>query len=484
MNKIKYIISSVIFALCFAATPAFAAIDDYSHYWSFDDATGRSVADTGGMNGVIMGSSTGLGWAGGKSGTSLGMDGLLGESVALPDNFLSGSEGSLSVWFRIEELSDRNVIFSGKSTTDSNIYVMLSVDPEGRPQVTWRTVSAGVDHKVQGVTILNRNEWYNLVLTASSNTYKIYVNGQNIELAGENIGRWFPDLTNQVLSYRIGASEANPLIGSWNGMLDELKLYNRVLSQEDVDALYIVGNSGTPTVPMAKRPTLSFKTSLETVSLGGAVTLTWDSLQTNLCTASGGWSGIVPVSGTRVIENIQQDSVYMLICSGEGGKIEGEIRVLLQTKTTEGAAIEGNPISTTNVVEVPLTSNTTGVVASSFARNLRLGDSGADVMKLQEFLRNLGFLKIENLTTYFGTMTKAALIQFQLKNSVPGTGFFGPMTRNQMHLSRVPQTTSPQAQNSGSTNSMSQEEMNMKIVELLNLVSELQKQLAALRGGN
>ena len=46
------------------------------------------------QNGVLTGSSTGFGWASGKVGTALGMDGVSGEGIALPNAFLTGSQGS------------------------------------------------------------------------------------------------------------------------------------------------------------------------------------------------------------------------------------------------------------------------------------------------------------------------------------------------------------------------------------------------------
>lgn len=256
----KKIIKAGLVGICFGALligaqTAFAITNDEANYWNFDDAGGRSISDTkGGQNGVMVGSSTGMGWASGKKGTALGMDGAVGTGIALPNGFLLGSQGSISVWFRMNELSDGNVIFSGKSTSDNNIFVLLSVDYEGRPQILFRTDPTSANRKAQGGAILNKNEWYHLVLVATGQTYRMYVNGEEKVITGENIGRWFPDLTNQTLSYRIGVSEANPLPGSWNGMIDELRIYSRALTGYEVTALYDEGNAGVPDVPLSVRP--------------------------------------------------------------------------------------------------------------------------------------------------------------------------------------------------------------------------------------
>ena len=236
-------IGAIVSSLFLIAVPAYATTD-HTNYFSFEEGTGRSVGDTGGQNGAMYGTSQGFGWASGKVGTALGMDATANTGVALPNSALSGSQGTISAWFKMNELADGNVIFSGKSTTDNNIFVALSIDYQGRPQLLFRTDPSGVNRKVQIGAVLNKNEWYHLVLVASGSHYRAFVNGEEKIISGENIGRWFPDFTNQVLSYRIGASEANPLVGSWNGYLDEMRIYNRVLSPEEATRLYGEASGG------------------------------------------------------------------------------------------------------------------------------------------------------------------------------------------------------------------------------------------------
>lgn len=84
---------------------------------------------------------------------------------------------------------------------------------------------------------------------------------------------------------------------------------------------------------------------------------------------------------------------------------------------------------------------TQSVQASSvfvFNKNLRTGNTNADVKELQRFLNNNGFVlnksgfgSLGRETNFFGSATRNALIKFQKANKItPAAGYFGPITRN------------------------------------------------------
>jgi len=84
--------------------------------------------------------------------------------------------------------------------------------------------------------------------------------------------------------------------------------------------------------------------------------------------------------------------------------------------------------------------NSSQTTTYTFTRNLSLHDTGADVQALQQFLNTHGFLVAasgpgsqSNETTTFGTKTYAALIKYQKSVGLPGTGWFGPMTRRRIN---------------------------------------------------
>jgi hypothetical protein len=83
-------------------------------------------------------------------------------------------------------------------------------------------------------------------------------------------------------------------------------------------------------------------------------------------------------------------------------------------------------------------------------RVLKLGMRGADVACVQAHLHDEGLLSDAAVTGYFGSITKAAVVQWQMKNGVPTTGIFGQKSKaafykRDLHTSSTETQHSPAA---------------------------------------
>lgn len=70
----------------------------------------------------------------------------------------------------------------------------------------------------------------------------------------------------------------------------------------------------------------------------------------------------------------------------------------------------------------------------TYSRPLKKGMRGEDVRKLQERLKVLGFLVIDECTDYYGSMTKEAVINFQREYGLKVDGIAGPETFRTLNL--------------------------------------------------
>lgn len=116
---------------------------------------------------------------------------------------------------------------------------------------------------------------------------------------------------------------------------------------------------------------------------------------------------------------------------------------------------DANTASSSMDTSTPSGTNATGtnaegtLMSGQFTRNLKIGDTGNDVLALQQLLNANGFpLAMSgpgspgNETTYFGTLTRAALARWQASEGItPSAGYFGPVSRqaiNTMTSSSAP----------------------------------------------
>ncbi len=112
----------------------------------------------------------------------------------------------------------------------------------------------------------------------------------------------------------------------------------------------------------------------------------------------------------------------------------GSRRRVVQKQTTTPAVVN-TPTQTPSSTLVPATLRDS---LSSNPRDLEINIEGEDVKYLQQFLNQQGFIiNTPGLpgspgyeTTYFGNLTRQALIKFQQANGInPPAGYFGPITR-------------------------------------------------------
>ena len=197
--------------------------DSETAHWSFDEGNGSILIDNSeyGNNGTIYGAT----WTKGKYGKALSFDGV-NNYVSIPNSPILNPDSDLSVEAWIYPLdTDREYQIIGK-----NKQFMLRIDPS----YDLGTVSFFVwingypEPRARGI-VLPANVWSHVVGTYNGVQVKIYVNGQ---LAGS--------------SYRSGLIDntTNPVtIGNiyghyFTGSIDEVHIYNRALSEQEVKEHY------------------------------------------------------------------------------------------------------------------------------------------------------------------------------------------------------------------------------------------------------
>lgn len=86
-----------------------------------------------------------------------------------------------------------------------------------------------------------------------------------------------------------------------------------------VAAMSLMACGGGSASDPAPSPTAVLSASPATVASGAAAVLTWTATNATACTASGGWSGSKPTSGSQSTDGLTTTGTYSLTCTGAGG---------------------------------------------------------------------------------------------------------------------------------------------------------------------
>ena len=97
-----------------------------------------------------------------------------------------------------------------------------------------------VEPRAQSATVPTAGTWYYVAGTWDGTTLRMYVNG-SLERSSLRRGT----LTSTTVQARIGQGEQTSMVGNtFSGRIDELTIYNRALSDDEIKAIYDSGDTG------------------------------------------------------------------------------------------------------------------------------------------------------------------------------------------------------------------------------------------------
>jgi len=209
--------------------------------WSFNgnDMYGTTAIDRSGLgnNGTLTGANGLPKLVAGKVGQALSFDGV-DDYVATTNQFNNPQDFTIAVWFKTSLNSGKKIVgFESAQTGDSSDYDrQIWVATDGYLRFGWGAGGVGSNEDL----VFNDGRWHFAVGTheSATNYGTLYVDGNyqdSVSGAAQNFAGW----------WRIGGGKAsgfqNALDGTFPGSIDEVRVYNRVLTSDEIKRLYNMG---------------------------------------------------------------------------------------------------------------------------------------------------------------------------------------------------------------------------------------------------
>ena len=209
-------------------------------YWSFDDQANPGRDYVGINHGTLQNSPT---WtSSGHNNGAISFDGTNDYIDCGKDTSLSPESFTITAWINLRALSTENLVARKAENPYEGwaFFIQGASQPKLSFSYFYGNGTTATQQNLAANTNLQVNNWYHIAITViNGNSVRFYLNGA---LDGERTltQRFtYPDR-----SLTIGKSESGYFGGYTNGMIDEIRIYNHILSAEEILAQY-KGSTGT-----------------------------------------------------------------------------------------------------------------------------------------------------------------------------------------------------------------------------------------------
>lgn len=198
-------------------------------HWMFDDGGGNTASDSSGnaLDGTLTNMDPGTDWVGGHIDGALDFDGANDIVIVPDDNALDITGGiTLAAWANSNALNGTGVIVA-KGDAGTIYNYLLGTDGD---KVTFQLNDGGWFLPKGGPKLLT-GVWYHLAATfdSANDICRLFVDGVEVHSATTT--------KNMIANAEDVTIGSDPWDEDWNGMVDDVRVYNRVLSDDEIAAL-------------------------------------------------------------------------------------------------------------------------------------------------------------------------------------------------------------------------------------------------------
>jgi autotransporter-associated beta strand protein len=281
--------------------------------YTFDSVTGSTVANsgTGGatLNGTLTAGATVV--AGGRFGNALSVAGGAYLNVISTITPLANTGNwTVSAWVKTATPGSTILSKSNGGWASGNTIFYLG---DGNSAGSGSTPSAvrwggGFDQTTASAPSVTDNNWHLLTYVSNAGNYAIYVDGTAEALSDGNNAFGNADVGSNL---RIGATTdtaASDGTVNFNGLLDNVQIYNQALTAPQISALFLGTSTGA--LPSASNVTISTGATLDV-----------NSTVQQIGSLNGSAGSTITLGSGQLITNSATNSAFAGVISGNGGSI-------------------------------------------------------------------------------------------------------------------------------------------------------------------
>lgn len=227
-----------------------------THHWKLQETSGTMINDAGLIPKQLTSSNTTLNQTG-KISKAIDFNGS--SSRLRTSDVFEYPVGSFSAWVYRESGGAFQSLFSSCRTNSEVYNFNIAISTLNR-----LTLFVRENTTLSYLTSTNTiplEEWCHVVVTSNGTETKLYLNGVEetvIIVQGSNSGYWLSSVTNRV-NTNIGRTERQTITDYFDGMIEDIRLYNHAISEQEIATIYNAGNgtlsqSLIKVYPTAKEP--------------------------------------------------------------------------------------------------------------------------------------------------------------------------------------------------------------------------------------
>lgn len=236
-NLLSILLSTCLFLL--AVNPLHAEITEglLAHY-ALEEGVGTTATDSSinGLDGTLAGPA----WTQGRIGEALFFDGQ-DDRVELGTMDISGSALTIMAWIKINaffgQSSDGRIISKADGVAEAGHYWMLSTIDSNGTKLRFRLKTDGETSTIIGGSV-STNEWIHVAAVYDGSLMSLYRNGIQVAASAKT------GAISEDSSVSTWLGDQPPSAGSrpWNGIIDEVRIYESALTSAEIQLVMNNGN--------------------------------------------------------------------------------------------------------------------------------------------------------------------------------------------------------------------------------------------------